>query len=135
MNSLCKLVFLAFFFYACGPNELQKSANAPERIVAVAESTDCRGNFLYEPVCAEGFKDLDNKSISNCLGLKVLWVGKCDCDLASGEICGQPPMPECAAGMMCTQVMPLQKIFANECELKKANAQEVSIENCENRTI
>ncbi|PIP94130.1 MAG: hypothetical protein COW00_08030 [Bdellovibrio sp. CG12_big_fil_rev_8_21_14_0_65_39_13] len=44
------------------------------------------------------------------------------CRANSGVVCGQPPMPICAEGMMCAQVMPNPLNYDNECLLFQSGA-------------
>ena len=52
------------------------------------------------------------------------------CNLKSGRICGQPPMPICPPGNMCIQRMPDPIWYENECELIRANASALTSAQC-----
>lgn len=58
-----------------------------------------------------------------------------DCQETSGQVCGQPPMPVCPAGLVCAQVMPNPETYANECEMKKVSAQFIQNGPCPSTTL
>lgn len=60
-------------------------------------------------------------------------AGSTLCTMEYNPVCGQPPMPECSAGMMCPQVLPQPKIYSNTCVLSSEKAKELPMKECENR--
>lgn len=53
------------------------------------------------------------------------------CTKEYAPVCGQPPMPKCAEGMMCAQVMPALQTYANRCVMENADAEWVREGICE----
>lgn len=53
------------------------------------------------------------------------------CTQEYAPVCGQPPMPECAEGMACIQVMPAPATFGNKCEMEAAWATLLHVGTCE----
>jgi hypothetical protein len=45
-----------------------------------------------------------------------------NCIPTRGLVCGQPPMPNCADGMVCAMVMPEPVTYQNDCALVAARA-------------
>lgn len=58
-----------------------------------------------------------------------------DCQESSGPVCGQPPMPLCPGGMLCAQVMPMPRTYANDCEMKQDNAEFIQNGACPSVTL
>ena len=44
------------------------------------------------------------------------------CTLEYNPVCGQPPMPQCPAGMLCTLAMPAPQTYGNTCQLNATGA-------------
>jgi len=61
-------------------------------------------------ICEEGE---EKTCVNDCLSCTTDYV----------PVCGQPPMPPCPEGFLCTQVMPEPKTYGNKCELGKAGAE------------
>jgi hypothetical protein len=53
-----------------------------------------------------------------------------NCNISSGQICGQPPMPPCAPNAFCAQVMPNPVTYENECKMKEVNATFINSGQC-----
>jgi len=52
------------------------------------------------------------------------------CTMEYAPVCGQPPMPECPAGMACIQVMPQRETYGNACMARAAGATDVVVGEC-----
>lgn len=125
MKSFTLLVTF-IFITSCGVDQLNKRTPSSEGSSA---STSCVCTFEYNPVCSAGVT-FDNPCIAKCNGVDVFANGKCECNESSGTICATPPMPTCAPGMMCAQVMPSAETYPNECEMIKAKATFVKNGTC-----
>lgn len=58
-----------------------------------------------------------------------------DCQETSGQVCGQPAMPVCPVGLVCAQVMPNPKSYANDCEMKIDKAQFIQNGPCPSTSL
>jgi len=96
----------------------------------------CSCSDQNSPVCAftgSQYVTFLNGCIAQCNGF-TFNSGACTptttCNQNSGQVCGQPPMPTCVAGMACTQQMPIPVWFASQCDLMNAKALVVDASNC-----
>ena len=121
------LLILTFIFISsCGPDQLNDRFPSSE---GTSSTNACMCTFEYNPVCSAG-KSFDNPCIAKCNGVETFSNGKCVCNKDSGTMCATPPMPICAPGMMCAQVMPAPKTYSNECEMIKAKAVNLKKGSC-----
>jgi len=125
------LIISTFIFVSCGADQLNSKTSTDggtsTSISPIGESCNC--TFEYSPVCSAG-KTYDNSCIANCNGINAFTNGRCECNSQSGDVCAQPPMPVCPEGMACAQVMPMPKIYPNECEMQKAKANFIKNGQC-----
>lgn len=111
---------------SCGQDQLNKRTPSSSGTSATSE---CVCTFEFNPVCSNGIT-YDNPCIAKCQGVKFFSSGACGCNSKSGKVCATPPMPPCAPGMMCAQVMPSNKTYENECDMKKAKAHFIKTGPC-----
>jgi len=57
------------------------------------------------------------------------------CSTLYAPVCAQPSMPVCPKGIACAQVMPSQKTYPNDCEMKKAGAKLINIGTCSTDSV
>ena len=127
------IILVALFFVsACGqdPRSMRtgQTDNSPANTQNLGRATmPCGCSEQSDPVCSEGGVNYTNACIANCLGVNYS-MGICGggtismCNAGSGYVCGQPPIPECAEGTACAQVMPAPRAFENECVMMQAKA-------------
>lgn len=57
------------------------------------------------------------------------------CSTVYSPVCAQPPMPNCAEGMMCVQVMPSPKTYSNSCLANLDSSEILYIWECKSDQI
>jgi hypothetical protein len=120
------ILFTFLFLTSCGADLLNSRSPSSE---GTSSEKSCICTFEFNPVCSAGVT-YDNPCIAKCNGAQSFSNGKCECNESSGSVCATPPMPTCAPGMMCSQVMPQAKTYSNECEMIKAKASFVKKGSC-----
>lgn len=135
---LLSLLFVLLLFSACGAQSGKSRLSGATTNELNALGCSC--TFQYFPVCGDNGRTYDNDCIARCYNVSYR-SGACSgsanqqCDENSGYVCGQPPMPECPADQLCTQQMPAQQTYANECMMKADNATFVRNGECNNLII
>ncbi len=130
------IALIILFLVSCGqglrkPEMLTDKSSNP--VSLSAKSCSCTN--AEAPVCAlstSGYVTLINSCVAQCNKLNYT-NGACtagSCNLKSGRICGQPPMPVCPPGNMCIQRMPDPAWYENECLLIRANASVLASVRC-----
>ena len=132
---LVLLSFIAFFIASCGQS-FNTDGGSVQDSQFNAVTCSCTQN--YDPVCSYSngrYVTYTNACLAQCAGVDFSY-GVCTqsstnsgCNINSGQVCGRPKL-NCNAGEVCTDTLPSARLYANECELIRDDADLVNASNC-----
>lgn len=114
----------------CSRSEENGEMGCTLMVCADEQKPECREYFKEQIFCTEEAKECSDGSFVSRNSENNCEFDPCPnertvkpCTREYMPVCAQPPMPECPEGMMCAQVMPEPKTYANKCVMENEGAE------------